>query len=423
MVARGEVKSRLGRVLLRAYRHTASALLLTLALAAGGSGATPLWQAAAPTAVPVAVGGVATNVPPAATVRPRSTLADARFSTAGWRTDCSMSSLPLGELTPGGPGRDGIPPIDAPRFVTVTAANAWLKPREPVIVVARGALARAYPLQILIWHAIVNDDFGGAPLAVTFCPLCNTAIAFDRRLAGRVLDFGTTGNVRNPDLVMWDRQTESWWQQITGEAIVGELTGQRLAIVAATIVSSETFVVQYPQGQVLSRETGYDRSYGRNPYVGYDDIDTPPFLYDGPLDGRLPPKERVVTVSLGGEDVAYPFGRLAERRVVAATVGGEAIVVLYQPGTASVLDTAQIAEARDIGAAGVYRPEADGRPLTFAWRDGAFVDLETGSTWSVLGLATAGPLAGKPLAPVVHGDHFWFAWAIFKPQARIFGAR
>jgi len=185
---------------MRAYRHTASALLLALVLAAGGSVATPLWQAAAPTAVPVAVGGAATNVPPTATVRPRSTLADARFSTAGWRTDFGMSSLPLGEITPGGPGRGGIPPIDAPRFVTVTAANAWLKPREPVIVVARGALARAYPLQILIWHEIVDDDFGGAPLAVTFCPLCNTAIAFDRRLAGRVLDFGTTGNVRNPDL-------------------------------------------------------------------------------------------------------------------------------------------------------------------------------------------------------------------------------
>ncbi len=146
---------------MRAYRHTASALLLALVLAACSSGATPLWQAAAPTAVSVAMGGAATNVPLMATVRPRSTPADARFSTAEWRTDFGMSSLPLGEITPGGSGRDGIPPIDAPRFVTVTAANAWLKPREPVIVVARGALARAYPLQILIWHEIVDDDFGG----------------------------------------------------------------------------------------------------------------------------------------------------------------------------------------------------------------------------------------------------------------------
>ncbi len=411
---------------MRLYRRTLPtlllALVLVLVLAACGAGATPSSQAVSPTAVPAPTGGVATSAPPATAARPPVRPADARFSTAGWRTDFSIASVPLGEITPGGPGRDGIPPLDAPKFVAVAAANAWLKPREPVIVVARGAEARAYPLQILIWHEIVNDEFGGVPVAVTFCPLCNTAIVFDRRLDGRVLDFGTTGNVRNSDLVMWDRQTESWWQQLTGEAIVGELTGQRLIMLPATIVAWETFGAQYPQGQVLSRETGYDRSYGRNPYIGYDDIDSPPFLYDGPLDGRLPPKERVATVSLGGEDAAYPFSLLAERRVVADTVGGTPIVVFYQPGTASALDTAQIAEARDVGAAAVYRPAVEGRRLTFAWRDGAFVDLETGSTWSVLGQATAGPLAGKTLAPVVHGDHFWFAWAIFKPQTRIYSA-
>jgi hypothetical protein len=159
------------------------------------------------------------------------------FSTIGWKTDFSKHSVPLSEIIPGGPPRDGIPPIDRPVFETVAQADAWLKPQEPLIHFAVGNDVRAYPLQILIWHEIVNDEVGGIPVMVTFCPLCNTAIAFDRRVAGRVLDFGTTGNLRHSDLIMWDRQTESWWQQMTGEAIVGELTGMRLTLLPATIVS------------------------------------------------------------------------------------------------------------------------------------------------------------------------------------------
>jgi hypothetical protein len=159
------------------------------------------------------------------------------FSTIGWKTDFSKHSVPLSEIIPGGPPRDGIPPIDWPVFETVAQADAWLKPQEPLIHFAVGNDVRAYPLQILIWHEIVNDEVGGIPVMVTFCPLCNTAIAFDRRVAGRVLDFGTTGNLRHFDLIMWDRQTESWWQQMTGEAIVGELTGMRLTLLPATIVS------------------------------------------------------------------------------------------------------------------------------------------------------------------------------------------
>ncbi|MGH2602162.1 MAG: DUF3179 domain-containing protein, partial [Dehalococcoidia bacterium] len=176
-----------------------------------------------------------------------------------------------------------------------------------VIAFEHAGDARAYPLAILIWHEIVNDTVGGLPVTVTFCPLCNTAIVFDRRLDGQVLDFGTTGNLRHSDLVMYDRQTESWWQQVTGEAIVGELTGKQLTFLPAVIVAWSEFKAAYPQGQVLSSETGFLRDYGQNPYTGYDDADESPFLFRGTADGRLPPKERVVTVSLGGEDVAYPW--------------------------------------------------------------------------------------------------------------------
>ena len=338
---------------------------------------------------------------------------------SGWKTDFTKHSVPLSEISSGGPPRDGIPPIDQPRFETVDQANRWLKAREPVIHLAIGSDVRAYPLQILTWHEIVNDEVGGVPVTITFCPLCNTAIAFDRRLEGRTLDFGTSGNLRHSDLVMWDRQTESWWQQITGEAIVGELTGRQLQMLPATIVAWEAFARQFPHGRVLSRETGFDRNYGDNPYVGYDQVDNPPFLFDGELDGRLPPKERVVTVSLGGEDVAIPFSTLAARRVITDTVGGQPVVVFWQGGTASALDQAEIASSRDVGASGAYKPEVDGRRLTFSWEDDAFVDRETGSRWSVLGQATAGPLQGKHLTSVVHANHFWFAWAAFKPGTRI----
>lgn len=361
-----------------------------------------------------------TSVPTTPAAKETADLSGVQVSTSGWQTDFTKHSVPLSDFSSGGPPRDGIPPIDEPTFVTAAEADAWLEATEPVIHLAIGDDVRAYPLQILMWHEIVNDAIAGRPVAVTFCPLCNTAIAFDRRVGDRTLDFGTTGNLRNSDLVMWDRQTESWWQQITGEAIVGELTGQQLEMLPVTIVAWDEFRQRFPDGQVLSRETGYRRNYGSNPYVGYDQIDQPPFLYDGPLDGRLPPKERVVTVSRDGEDVAYPFSVLSEQHVIADSVGGQPIVILFQPGTASALDAASLADGRDVGATGVYLPEVDGQHLTFTWQDEAFVDAETGSRWTLLGEASEGPLAGKRLTPVTHGNHFWFAWAAFKPETRIY---
>ena len=157
-----------------------------------------------------------------------------------WKTDFSRHTVPLDEIVSGGPPKDGIPAIDHPMFVAVHEADRWLGQREPVVVVRLGDETKAYPLQILIWHEIVNDVVGATPVAVTYCPLCNTALAFDRRLDGRVLDFGTTGRLRYSDLVMYDRQTESWWQQATGEAIVGSLAGAELTFIPAPLVSWKT---------------------------------------------------------------------------------------------------------------------------------------------------------------------------------------
>jgi len=295
----------------------------------------------------------------------------------------------------------------------------FLNDREPVIAFEEGGEARAYPLQILIWHEIVNDVVGGRPVLITFCPLCNTAIAFDRVVSGKVLDFGVSGLLRNSDLVMFDRETESWWQQVTGEAIVGEMTGTRLELLPSSIVSWADFKAAFPAGQVLSRDTGHSRDYGRNPYAGYDDINSPPFLFDGKTDPRLAPMERVVTVELGGELVAYPFSRLEKQPVVADSVGGTDIVIFFKKGTASALDLSAIADSRDIGSATVFKAVLNGRELTFHAQGTAFVDNETGSRWDIFGRATSGFLKGQALEPVVSGNHFWFAWAAFKPETRI----
>jgi len=348
--------------------------------------------------------------------RPPFSIAD-----ANWRTDFSRHTVPLDEIRSGGPPRDGIPPLDHPQFVTLSSANSWLHDREPVIAVHRNGVAKAYPLQILIWHEIVNDTIGDEPIVVTFCPLCNSAVAFQRQLDEHVLDFGTTGRLRHSDLVMWDRQTESWWQQLTGEAIIGTLAGKQLTPIPASIVSYAVFKQTFPDGRVLSQDTGFRREYGRNPYRGYDASDSTPFLLSGSPDPRLPPMERVVAITLEGQDKAYPYRVLVEQRVVYDTVGTRTVVVLYTAGMASALDGSRIAASRDVGATGVFLPQLDGRTVTLVAQGDAFIDRETQSTWNILGKAIAGPLAGHQLPPVVHGDHFAFAWLVFKPQTQIYG--
>ena len=348
--------------------------------------------------------------------------AELSVSTDGWETDFSRHSVPLGEFSSGGPPRDGIPPIDDPKFIAPAEAAKWLETREPVIVVENGDTARAYPHQILIWHEIVNDEFAGRPIAVTYCPLCNSAVVFDRRVNDRTLRFGTTGNLRKSDLVMWDGATESWWQQLTGEAIVGELTGTRLRAVASVTLSFEQFRARHPQGRVLSRDTGSTRDYGRNPYEGYDRPDEEPLLLEGDADRRLPPKERVVSIIRGKRAAVVAFSRLRRQPVVEVAVAGQQLVVLFAPGVGSALDAGKIAESRDVGTAGVYVPELDGRAVKLIPAGaGRFRDGVTGSVFDVTGRAIAGSLKGRLLRPAVHDLSFWFAVAAFRPDARIVG--
>ena len=361
---------------------------------------------------------------PSAAVEPdpnfQEELRSARISTRGWETDFSRHSVPYSEIFSGGVPRDGIPPLDDPKFTTPEQADQWLGDAEPVISFEINGDARAFPLQILTWHEVVNDGVGGVPVVVTFCPLCNSAIVFDRTLDGVVHDFGVSGKLRNSDLIMWDRQTESWWQQFTGEAIVGELTGKKLTFLPASIISWSDFKAASPEGQVLSRDTGFNRPYGENPYVGYDRADNPPFLFQGDLDGRLQPKERVAAVTIGDEDAAFPFTILEKERVVHYTLEGQDLVVFFKPGTRSALDDLLIGDSDEVGATGVFEVNLDGQTLTFRAGGDTFVDNETGSIWNILGEATEGPLAGKKLTPIVHANHFWFSWGAFKPNTKIY---
>ncbi len=346
----------------------------------------------------------------------------ARLSMSGWDTDFRLHTVPYSEIKFIIP-RDNIPSIDAPKFVAPSEASSWLKDVEPVVALEINGDARAYPLQILTWHEIVNDTVGEVPVAVTFCPLCNSAIAFDRRLDGVELEFGVSGNLRNSDLIMYDRQTHSWWQQFTGEGIVGEYAGYSLEHLPAFIVSFDDFQQAHPDGKVLSRDTGYARQYGRNPYAGYDTTEGNPFLFRGDLDGRLLPVERVIAVTIGGVDVAFPLTVLQEEGVINYNIGGRGIAVFHKFGTTSALDGSSIADSRDVGAAGVFDANLDGQALTFSVQDSRIVDDQTGSVWDILGSAVEGPLAGKSLTPVVHGNHFWFAWAVFKPDTVVYQGR
>ena len=281
---------------------------------------------------------------------------------ATWDTDFSKHLVSLDEFQSGGPPKDGIPAIDIPQFTRADEID-WLGEREPVILVEVDGETRGYPIQILMWHEIANDQIGDTPVAVTFCPLCNTAIVFDRRLDGAVHTFGTTGKLRESDLVMYDRTTESWWQQFSGSALVGELAGKKLEQLPVRIVSWEGFRREHPESLVLNRDTAFVRDYGQNPYVGYDSIDTPPFFATrNGDDDRLPPKERVVYVEVGDKAYAVPFSSLAKvRRVTFDTEEGE-VDVRWKGGVASALDGVGIASGRDVGSVTVT---LDGEPVPF----------------------------------------------------------
>ena len=349
-------------------------------------------------------------------------------ATAPWDTDWSNRTIDLSELAVGIRAvdpRDRIPPIDEPKFESLDAAAEWLTDPSPGALVELDGIRRFYPLAILTQHEIVNDEFGDVPVAVTYCPLCNTAISFDRRVDGQVLRFGVSGLLRQSDLVMWDDATTSLWQQATGEGIVGDFAGTQLDFITTAITSYGDVVASFPDTEVLSRDTGFpNRTYGTNPYVSYSS-NSAPFsgFFQGEVDDRVPALERVVGITLEEGELGVPFSAITDKGALNTTIGDTPVAVLWASGAADALDHPTIDIAEDIGTGVAFSPVVDGQVLTFeANGDGTFTDAETGSTWDVLGNAVEGQLAGERLEPVTHRNDFWFAWSTFFPDAELYEA-
>lgn len=288
-------------------------------------------------------------------------------------TDFSKSSINLSEIISGGPPKDGIPAIDNPQHGAVYDVVDMYGDMEPMILVQLDNHSKAYPLSILMWHEIANDKIGSIPITITYCPLCNTSIVFDRRVQYKnktsKLDFGVSGKLRHSDMIMYDRQTQSWWQQYTGEGIAGELTGKLLSQIPSKVVPFSEIKKHHPNTQVLMPTDHKFRDYGRNPYVGYDQLSNP-FLYTGQYDGPGKALSYVIAI----EDQAW---LLSDVRA-SGSISRNQIKITWNQGMNSALSTKTIKKGRDIGFVHVARKLPDGSHsdipyvMTFAFAFKAF---------------------------------------------------
>lgn len=322
----------------------------------------------------------------------------------------------------GGPPPDGIPPIEEPVFRDVIDSGELLDPAEAVVALEIDGDARAYPVQVLIWHEIVNDTVGDVPVSVTYCPLCNSAVSYRREVRGVETTFGTSGRLFASALVMYDRATETLWTHFDGKAVVGLLVGEQLEAIPSPLMSWSDFAATYPTGQVLDpTATGFNRDYGRNPYVGYDDASTEPFLFLGAPDPRAASKQRVVGIEIDGAAKAYALEAVSGGLATAtnASIGDTDVVIFWKAGQSTALEESNVEEGRDVGSVAVYLPVVDDQALTFSVDGDGFVDDETGSEWNLAGEAISGELAGSRLEQVHHLDTFWFAWATYRPGTEL----
>jgi hypothetical protein len=346
-----------------------------------------------------------------------------------WKTDTTQHTVALNEIILVLP-KGTFPKIDYPDFFGREEGLKAFFLHEPVISIEIDGQAKAYPLNMLTTHEISNDTLGGIPILATYCPLCNAGVVFDRRLErdGRleVLDFEVSGMLRKSDMVMMDTGSESLWQQLMGEAIVGKYSGAFLEVLPSMIISVEEFFHKYPEGRILSNrseDASLTQSYGNNPYEGYDASDGKPYeryFSHSELDKRLPAMERVIDIEVQGSYKIYPFTLIAEKGVINDRFQGVPVVVFHSENTISVVDAKDISLSRSIGSVTVFSPAVDGNLLTFEKKDGSFTDLQTGSLWDITGLCFKGKLQGKQLRIIPHSNHFAFAWLAFYPDSEIY---
>lgn len=269
------------------------------------------------------------------------------------------------KILSGGPPKDGIPSIDNPKFVTVEEADEWIQDNELVLGLVYKGEKRVYPLQIMVWHEIVNDFVAGDPILITYCPLCGSGIAYKREINGNPVEFGTSGKLYNSNLVMYDRKTDSYWAQIGGNAIVGELTGTQLEPISVDTVVWRDWKKAHPESQVLSQNTGFRRSYGRDPYGNYYEDTFIMFPVENE-DDRIHPKTVIFGIEIDGVFKAYREDDLMELGVIE-----------------DVFNSVNIKVERD--EAGVIK----------------ITNIETGEE-------------------IVKERDFWFAWYAFHPETELY---
>lgn len=248
-----------------------------------------------------------------------------KFLLKGLLTNTALRSIELSKVLSGGPGRDGIPAINRPAFLPVTEKPASVSLDSQGIVLGKQQ-PKFYPYNIMVWHEIVNDTVDGVPVAVTFCPLCGSAIVFDRRVGDETLSFGVSGLLYESNLLMYDSKTDSLWSQVLGEAVIGDYVGTKLELLSSNVISFAEFEAQYPDGFVLSDQTGFLRDYSFNPYGNYDQ-DPELFFPVGDFDNRLPPKELVFVVPLESQTVAFVISKLNEKKSATVQVNGQELRV------------------------------------------------------------------------------------------------
>jgi Protein of unknown function (DUF3179) len=345
-----------------------------------------------------------------------------------WKTNLKKHTVKLSEIIIV-LNKGSFPKIDHPKYVDKQEATKMFYGKEPVIAVSVNGQAKAFSLNMLTTHEMVNDELGGIPILATYCPLCNAGLVYNRTIVingkTEVLNFEVSGMLRNSDMVMMDTKTESLWQQLTGEAIVGNYSGTTLPTIPSMIVSVDEFFTRYPMGQILSKKTGIaqaEKFYGHNPYVNYDSKAKPMSQFFSPLNvsTRLPSMERVVDIQSEGKYKIYPFSAVAKKGVVHDDFKNAKIVVFFKKGTISVMDKADITKSKDIGTVTVFKRYLDGTEYRFKKVNNVFIDVNTGSKWDIMGYCYEGTSKGKQLIIEPHGNHFAFAWFAFHPKTKIF---
>jgi hypothetical protein len=323
----------------------------------------------------------------------------------------SACLVPESELVSGGPGRDGIPALTNPVVVSASDGDAFLAPSALVLGVVENGETRAYPHNVLWWHEIVNDELGGIPITVSYCPLTGSGMVYEPRIGGQTLNFGVSGLLFDNNLVLFDRATDSLWSQMRVQSVCGSFSGTVPALKPVVQSRWSAWKAMYPETTVLSFSTGFSRNYDQYPYGAYDQVGNDSLLFpQSNVDRRRAIKELVLGIVEGSAVKAYPYGELGRRSAFNDVVGGRPIVVVYDA-------EAEMALAFD--------RRSGGETLTFEIADsGGFPfcirDLETGSRWSLDGRAVDGPLAGSRVQQVATYSAMWFAWAAFNSNTELF---